>query len=591
MASLLRRSLACLWLLAMPWATPARGAAVAPDTGRFAHLLDEVERVHRTDPASSARLLRELHGHETQLTVSQRWRLRYLDAWEASLVGNYAAADARFRDIIDHSGDGALAARASALLLSDLGYTRQYRAAYELAGRLVAGLPAIADPAARYVVLTNLSQAYDYAGQVDLALTYAGMMASATPAGETTCQSEYMRVAALYNGKRLPPDSAPLQHAIETCTAADKQLYVRALGLLRVAAYLDAHQPAAAAAVLTRIGPDILRSGYSAQQLSWQAKRAMADVQLGHVADARKAALAVVATRRGNESNEWLRDAYRVLYRVEQRQGNTAAALAYYEQYAAQDRAFLDDINARAMAYETVQQQVLAQRLKAEQVDRQNTVLRMRQALEAKRVESGRLIVGLLLLVLAFGAGWMVRLKRSQLRFQRLSRLDGLTGILNRQHFVAEVERALRELQRRGATGCMVFVDLDHFKRINDTYGHAVGDNVLRRVVETGREQLRTGDLFGRLGGEEFGMLLMDCTHAQGLAIADRVRRAIEATPVECDEASVAASASLGLAFTDVCGYQLRRLFRTADLALYKAKRGGRNRTVVATAAAGVVHA
>ncbi|HET8764669.1 MAG TPA: GGDEF domain-containing protein, partial [Rhodanobacter sp.] len=551
----------------------------------------QFEQAKGTDRARAAQLLRELHREASRLTPRQRWHLRYLDAWEASLVGNYAQADAQFREIIDHSGDAVMAARASAMLLSDLGFTRQYQAAYELAGQLVARLPALTDPAARYQVLENLSQAFDYAGQIDLAVTYADMMEEARPAGEAPCQPAYMRVAALYNGKRLPPDSQPLEQATRECAAANKPLYVRALGLLRVAAYLDARQPAAASAVLARIGPEILQSGYSAQILSWRTKRAVVDLQLGRDEDARKAALAVLAMRRGNESNEWFRDAYHVLYQVEKRLGDAAAALAYHEQYVAQNQAFLDDVNARAVAYETVQQRVLAQELKAEQLDRQNIVLRMRQALEAKRVETSRLAVALLVLVLVFGAMWMLRLKRSQLRFRQLSRLDGLTGILNRQHFVAEAERALRELQRRRAVACMVFVDLDHFKRINDTYGHLAGDEVLRHVVASGCQQLRAGDLFGRLGGEEFGMLLIGCTHEQGFAIADRVRRAIEVAPVACDGVTMAVSASLGLAFTDTCGHQLQQLFRAADLALYKAKRGGRNRTMVAMPGTGPVEA
>lgn len=591
MALLPGRAFAGFCLLEVLCIAPVRGAAPVAGNTDPAHLLAQVERVHGTDQAQTARLLRELHREVSQLTPRQRWHLRYLDAWEASLVGHYAQADAQFRDVIDRSGDDVMAAKASAMLLSDLGFTRQYQAAYELAGQLVARLPTLTDPAARYQVLENLSQAFDYAGQVDLAVTYADMMESTRPGDTAPCQPAYMRVAALYNGKRLPPDSKPLQQATRECIAAGKPLYVRALGLLRVAAYLDARQPAAAAAALARIGPEILRSDYDAQKLSWRAKRAVADLQLGRDEDARKAALAVLAMRHGNELNEWFRDAYRVLYQVEKRLGDPAAALAYYEQYVVQNQSFLDDVNARAVAYETVQQHVLAQELKAGQLDRQNILLRMRQVLEAKRVMTSRLVAALLLLALVFGAMWMLRLKRSQMRFRQLSRLDGLTGILNRQHFVVEAEHALHALQRQYAIACMVFVDLDYFKRINDTYGHSAGDEVLRHVVATGCQQLRTGDLFGRLGGEEFGMLLVGCTHEQGFAIADRVRRAIEAAPVACDGVTMTVSASLGLAFTDTCGYSLRQLFREADMALYKAKRGGRNRTMVAMPGNGQVGA
>jgi diguanylate cyclase (GGDEF)-like protein len=267
-----------------------------------------------------------------------------------------------------------------------------------------------------------------------------------------------------------------------------------------------------------------------------------------------------------------------VLYQVEKRQGHIAAALDYHERYAAQDKGYLDDISARSLAYETAQQRVLAETLEAERLGRQNTVLRMQQALTTKTAELNRLYIVLLLMALVSAVLWMFRLKRSQLRFKRLSHLDGLTTVFNRQHFMGEVERTLQMLEKRAGMACLVFIDLDHFKQINDTHGHAMGDEVLRQVVVASKQHLRPADLFGRLGGEEFGILLVGCSHEQGMAIADRIRQAVEATTVECEGTVIAISTSVGLACTATFGHNLRSLCREADAALYRAKRGGRNR-------------
>ncbi|BFI95536.1 MAG: hypothetical protein RSP_10460 [Rhodanobacter sp.] len=279
--------------------------------------------------------------------------------------------------------------------------------------------------------------------------------------------------------------------------------------------------------------------------------------------------------------DDWLKDAYEVLYRIEKKQGHDAAALAYYEKYAALDKAYLDDINARAMAYETVQQHLLAQKLETEKLGQQNEALLLQQRLDAKTAETNRLYLVLLLVVLSFGVVWMFRLKRSQLRFKRLSHLDGLTTTYNRQHFMDEAARVLRLLEKRQGTACLAIIDLDHFKRVNDSHGHAMGDEVLRRTVNASREHLRPIDLFGRLGGEEFGILLVDCSHEQGMAIAERIRAAIEATVVECEGVVINVSTSIGLAFTAASGYDLRQLCTDADAALYRAKRGGRNCVMV----------
>ena len=138
----------------------------------------------------------------------------------------------------------------------------------------------------------------------------------------------------------------------------------------------------------------------------------------------------------------------------------------------------------------------------------------------------------------------------------------------------------MQQLEKKAGQACLISIDLDHFKRINDTHGHAVGDAVLRHTVATCQGQLRPTDLFGRLGGEEFGILLRGCSRERGMEVANRIRMAIGATPLEQDSYVVSVSASVGLAATDVSGYNLQRLCMEADAALYRAKRGGRNRVI-----------
>jgi diguanylate cyclase (GGDEF)-like protein len=340
--------------------------------------------------------------------------------------------------------------------------------------------------------------------------------------------------------------------------------------------YVHEGQPRKALVLLDRIKPDVAVSDYELIKLAALVSRAKAFIALGDDGAARKAALAVVQ-RKSSGSARWLKDAYEVLYRIEKKQGNAAAALDYYEKYTALDKAYLSDVNARTLAYETVQQHVLAQKLETEQLSRQNASLRLQQKLAAKTAEANRLYIVLLAMALGFGVFGMIRLKRSQLRYRRLSRLDGLTELLNRQHFMIDAEVVLQRLCKRGGAACLAYLDLDHFKRINDTHGHAAGDTVLREVVAACRQQLRSVDLFGRLGGEEFGILLVDASREQALAIADRIRQAVAASPVAFGDGRIAVSISIGLAFTDSSGHELQHLCMDADAALYLAKDSGRN--------------
>ncbi|WP_426663256.1 GGDEF domain-containing protein [Rhodanobacter aciditrophus] len=540
--------------------------------------LKQTQALATTDHPRFLQQLALLNQEASRLRPDQMWRLRYSNAWEAMYESDYAKSEALFQDIIQHSDIPALADRASAMLLSQLGLTRHYTEAFELANRIAARLPQVTDAKARLPLLQNLSISLGEAGQTDVAVHYARMAMAAVPAGDSLCYPASALIEALFDGHRLKSDSPELQQAFDACPVASEPVFNANLWLKLAELHIEEGQPRKALALLDRIAPELDVNGYVPYKLEALVDRAKALAAVGENVAARNAALAAIAARPAGDSGNWLKDTYEVLYHIEKKQGDTAAALDYYEKYAALDKAYLDDVNARAMAYQAVQQHVLAQKLETENLSRQNALLRMRQTLDAKTVEANRLYLALLLMVLAFALLWMFRLKRSQLRFKKLSHLDGLTAVFNRQHFMGEVDRMLRLLEKRAGNACLVFIDLDHFKRINDTHGHAMGDEVLRQVVVAGRQQLRPGDLFGRLGGEEFGILLVGCSHEQGVAIAERIRSAVEATAVECEGAVITISTSLGLACTGACGHDLRRLCREADAALYRAKRGGRNR-------------
>lgn len=548
-----------------------------PDPESF---LNQAEQIRTSDHSRFVQMLEQVHREETRLTPGERWHIRYLDAWQTAFQGDYAKANIQLQNVIDRSGDLALVAKASALLMGNLGAGRRYEEAFVLANRLVTDLPQIRDSLARFLVLANLSQSLTLAGQHDLAIKYARMMEGDIPPGETLCNPLTRQVTALYNSKRLTSSSLELKRGIKTCVAAGQPVYAETMWLIMSDLYRQENQPGKSLSLLRQIASGIHANKYFSHMLGLQVEFAQTYWKLGDSDDARKAALTAVAMSNPDDINEWLRDVYKILYEIEKKQGNATAALAYYEHFVVQDKGYLDDLSARALAYQVVQQQILAKKLETEELSKQNSMLRLQQALDAKAVETSRLYIVLLLVTLAFIVLWLFRLKRSQLRFMRLSHRDGLTGILNHQHFINEARRTLHLLERRHGHACLISIDLDHFKQVNDTHGHAMGDAVLKRAVAVCQQHLRPTDLFGRLGGEEFGILLHECSRDQGLDIADRIRIAIGTTPVEKDGHGILISASVGLASTDTSGYGLQRLCKEADAALYRAKRAGRNRVM-----------
>jgi diguanylate cyclase (GGDEF)-like protein len=175
--------------------------------------------------------------------------------------------------------------------------------------------------------------------------------------------------------------------------------------------------------------------------------------------------------------------------------------------------------------------------------------------------------------------------KRAELQEanQRLSFLatrDPLTGILNRRHFLelAEIEMARSRRSRRQFS--IFLADIDHFKRINDTYGHTVGDAVIRAVAGRFSQTLRATDILARYGGEEMVGLLPETDESAAVALAERLRREIEGRPVVCEQAEVQVTVSIGMA-QSVGEESIDATLERADKALYAAKHGGRNRVAV----------
>ena len=173
--------------------------------------------------------------------------------------------------------------------------------------------------------------------------------------------------------------------------------------------------------------------------------------------------------------------------------------------------------------------------------------------------------------------------ERLELDQRTKAQTDPLTGALNRRALMGRGERLLRRHAYERASLCLLFLDLDHFKSLNDRFGHSGGDDVLMSFVGLVNVCIRPTDFLFRIGGEEFCCLLPHTTTEQAHRVAERIRHQFEMTTVHVAGTPVRATASLGIASTEAFGYELDTLMRRADMAVYAAKRGGRNRVMVAT--------
>jgi diguanylate cyclase (GGDEF)-like protein len=197
----------------------------------------------------------------------------------------------------------------------------------------------------------------------------------------------------------------------------------------------------------------------------------------------------------------------------------------------------------------------------AKPVAREELRLRARNQLQIRRLE--------------------IALRRAVAELARLSRTDALTGLPNRRHFVESLEREFQRSSRYGSSLGLLVFDIDHFKRVNDTWGHLAGDKVLRDVAGILAYGLRQSDIAARFGGEEFAVLLPETDLEGATLVAERYRLDIAARQFQVDSTSLQLTVSIGIAaLPRTKADDATEFLRRADAALYQAKEAGRNRVV-----------
>jgi diguanylate cyclase (GGDEF)-like protein len=172
------------------------------------------------------------------------------------------------------------------------------------------------------------------------------------------------------------------------------------------------------------------------------------------------------------------------------------------------------------------------------------------------------------------------RIRDTESALDKLAHVDGLTGLPNRRAFDEAMSESLATIGQVGESVALLTIDIDFFKQVNDTHGHGVGDEVLRAVAKAMAKSLRPVDQIFRVGGEEFAVLLHEMGAEDAREAAERLRNAVAATTVECDQSRISPTVSIGIAQTSrpVDG---SAFVAAADAALYEAKNSGRNRVVL----------
>ena len=531
---------------------------------------DELEALFSSDTSAFVARIERYDATMSDCEKRGSAELNYYAGLSHMLRNNHREAEQAFRRTLALEPSLALEYRTLASLANlyflEGDYANAFAHGVKLSDLRYAGIDADGRARGKIVIANALVDA----GLYDEAEVTLDSFDTAQLAPRLACVAHYVQIQLRYKRGDVGVALAPLRRNIEWCQEHGQTLYalLSLQGLSRI--MTNAGEIDAARQILATHQAQVRAFGYDNLLALWLSAQAQNELLEGNLERSIETGEEALAVENAARLMEVQLTAHQVLARAHQLAGNLEVALrhhqAYHEAYArAHDRQL-----ASATAYQAV---VMQEAQRNQDVE----LLRLENRLAHAEAENARLylvIAGVALLLVSILAH---RALKAQRKLRQRVRYDNLTGALSRDHFYEQLKRAVARAEKRGADLGLILFDLDRFKRINDEYGHPVGDWALREVAVVAGQVVGTTDGIGRLGGEEFGIVLRGASLSHVRDVAEQIRRAFEAIDTTTIRHELRITASFGCTTASRSGYSVEDMVADADKALYRSKQSGRN--------------
>lgn len=561
-------------LLALP------GYASSADS--LESLLGRADSIRSSKPKEFSELLDQARRHPGKATQTQRERLRYLEAYEAGVYRDRLDLGISIaKELFKKTKSPEMRYRAGSLVANYSAIKRDFGVGLRFLESTLALRESVVDKDVRHEGIGAGAMLYNQFRQHAVALRYSEELLADAPSARMKCVGSHFMIEAKQELGTLDEDKDAVMETIAQCVAINEFIPANLIRATLAKKWLKEGRLEQAEALLKDSLEQVEATHYPRLIAEIRSILAEVELQKGKTGDAEANAKAAILLSDQVKASASLVSAYQTLYRISESRSKAVEALDFYKKFAMADRDYRSDIKARELAYEIFRQDTQKKNQQIQLLERQNEVLQLEQELDKQSALKARLAMVFLMLVLAAVIYWMLQIKRHQRQLQRLAQTDMLTGVGNRHYFTLKSEKALVEAAREGEQAALVMFDLDHFKAINDTYGHGAGDWVLKQVGRVCRTHCRKTDYLGRVGGEEFAVLLRGVDLAEAARIAEDCRSTLAQIDTRESGYSFVVTGSFGVSSTGQSGYDLSRLMSHADQMLYRAKHEGRNRVCV----------
>jgi diguanylate cyclase len=567
------RAVFCLLGLAiLSWSPASEGA------DSIGALLQRAEQVRSSDPREYQQILGTLNDESLKATPLQRQQISYLNAYAMTFAGNLDGSIQAAKKLIATTSDVNLKFRAGALIVNNYALNGHYNEGLKQLEETIALVDLIKDPELRDHGLISAALLYNQIGQYQLGTRFADRVLKTPSSSRAACFAGYLKFDGLQKLAMLPKDDLPLRQVIRNCDVHHETVMANLVRATLARKWVAEARNDKAIELLQSHLDEAQGTGYPRVISEVRSLLASLLLEKGDIAGAKENALATASQSAGIETTPPVVSAFLTLYEIADRSGNATDALAAYKRYAEAERGYLGEVKAKELAYHLVRQEEQYKNQQIELLNRQNSLLQLQQQVDQQSAQNSRLYMLLFALLTASIGYWAYKTKRMQLSVKRMAETDALTGICNRHHYTSLAEKTLARCKAAGEPVSLLMFDLDFFKSINDNYGHVTGDWVLKRVAEVCGGLCRGIDHLGRIGGEEFAILLHGCDLKAAARMAEDCRVRLSSIDPLPSGYTFSITASFGVSSSTTSGYDLDKLLSHADQMLYRAKREGRNR-------------
>ena len=424
----------------------------------------------------------------------------------------------------------------------------------------------------------NILNFYNNIGQYQLAKNMAIDLLSKDISPRRRCITSTMLLNSKINISINSLSIIDFKNATRFCTQAHEPIIQQMINWHFADYYLALNNPQRAIEILESNIFDVETNQYQALIAGFYDLLARSHLALESYSEAERYAQKLFDTEEQHQYQTAITNASRVLAEVNEYKNNYEQAFFYYKKYSEANKIELDQKSAKLLSIQKVKLNVIEKNTLIALLDKENSLLKTQALLDDESAHNRRLVLALLMMALVIFILWAYKNRKTYLEMRYFAQTDELTGIANRHYFAQLAISAIKLCEKTDQPVSFVIFDLDYFKKINDAHGHLIGDEALKMAVNAAKSACRKNDTVGRLGGEEFGILLPGCGNHLAAHIAEKCRSAIEKVDSLSSGHQFTLTASFGVSDSSVCGYEFTKLFAGADRALYQAKDLGRNK-------------